>query len=74
MAGEGERKAFEGDSNVTDSTWASARRDDALRSYCYERLGMMVNIWGKMILQDIVLMLAIATIKSNHCGDEYLQS
>ena len=35
---------------------------------------MMVNIWGKMILQDIVLMLAIATIKSNNCGDEYLQS
>jgi len=46
---EGERKAFEGDSNGTDSTWASARRDDALRSCCYERLGTVVNIWGKMI-------------------------
>ena len=62
-AGDGERKAFEGDSNDTDSTWASARRDDALRSYCYERLGMMVNIWGKMILQDIVLVLQSETLE-----------
>ena len=51
-AGEGERKAFEGDSNVTDLTWASARKDDALRSYCYERLGTMNKHLGQNDFAD----------------------
>ena len=65
---EGERKAFEGDSNVTDLTWASARKDDALRSYCYERLGMMINIWGKMILQTQLLMMTEIGGRLTHLG------